>query len=67
MNTELFSTLETKIEQMLEEMELLRMEVSELREEKAQLDQEKTQLLAERQNWDQKLQGLLSRFDAVEG
>ncbi len=59
MQNELFNALDGKIEQMLEEMELLRMEVSELREDKARLE-------AEQQNSEQKLRGLLSRFDALD-
>lgn len=59
MQTELFNQLETKIESMIDEVELLRMEITELREAKQQLEEEQ-------QAWQENLQHLLSKFDSVE-
>ncbi len=53
---EMFALLERKIEEMLEEVELLRMEVTELREEKAALEADKAESV-------RRLQGLLERFE----
>ncbi|MBY4675637.1 cell division protein ZapB [Marinobacterium arenosum] len=60
MQNELLEQLESKIGQLLDEVELLRMEVSELREEKASLEQQQTQSVS-------RLQGLLARFEQSEG
>lgn len=56
MQSELFSQLESKIENMLDEVELLRMEISELREAKAQLE-------ADQQQAQQGLERLLGKFE----
>lgn len=59
MQTELFNQLESKIESMIDEVELLRMEITELREAKQKLEEE--QLV-----WQENLQHLLSKFDSVD-
>lgn len=59
MQNELFAQLENKIQSMIDEVELLRMEVSELREAKQQLEEEK-------QAWQTNLQHLLSKFDVLD-
>jgi len=56
MQTELFTQLETKIEQMIDEVELLRMEVSELKEAKSALE-------AEREEWSNRLSHLLQKLE----
>ena len=43
MHTELFNQLESKISNLIDEVELLRMEVSELREAKQKLEDEQRQ------------------------
>ncbi len=53
---EMFALLERKIEEMLEEVELLRMEVAELRDAKAELEEDKAESL-------RRLEGLLARFE----
>ncbi|MEH6578163.1 MAG: cell division protein ZapB [Amphritea sp.] len=58
MQNELFNDLESKIETMLDEVELLRMEISELRETKEKLEAEQLQTNA-------KVQQLLGKFSAV--
>lgn len=60
MQKELLSQLESKIGQLLDEVELLRMEVSELKEEKNTLQQ------GEDESTD-RLKSLLARFDQSEG
>ena len=59
MQTELFNQLETKIESMIDEVELLRMEISELREAKQKLEDEQ-------QVSQNNLQHLLNKFDSVD-
>ncbi|BBB28522.1 cell division protein ZapB [Neptunomonas japonica] len=59
MQTELFNQLETKIESMIDEVELLRMEISELREAKQKLEDGQ-------QVWQENLQQLLNKFDSVD-
>ncbi|WP_293264467.1 cell division protein ZapB [Neptunomonas sp.] len=59
MQTELFNQLENKIENMIDEVELLRMEISELREAKQKLEDEQ-------QVWQNNLQHLLNKFDSVD-
>ncbi|MFC6670051.1 hypothetical protein [Marinobacterium aestuariivivens] len=54
--SEMFALLERKIEEMLEEVELLRMEVAELRDAKAALESDKEESV-------RRLQSLLARFD----
>ncbi len=59
MQTELFNQLESKIEGMIEEVELLRMEVAELKEAKQKLEDEK-------QSIETNLQRLLRKFDDLD-
>ncbi|QEQ95707.1 cell division protein ZapB [Neptunomonas concharum] len=59
MQTELFNQLESKIEGMIEEVELLRMEVAELKEAKQKLEDEK-------QSFETNLQRLLRKFDDLD-
>lgn len=59
MQSGLFTELESKIEGLIEEVELLRLEVSELRENKAALE-------AERNNTEQSLQRLLGKFERLQ-
>ncbi|NVK42229.1 MAG: hypothetical protein HWE39_13390 [Oceanospirillaceae bacterium] len=56
--SEMFALLERKIEEMLEEVELLRMEVAELRDAKAALETDKADSV-------RRLQGLLERFESA--
>nr|WP_067292890.1 hypothetical protein [Marinobacterium profundum] len=55
--TEMFALLERKIEEMLEEVELLRMEVTELRDAKDALEADKSEST-------RRLQSLLARFES---
>jgi cell division protein ZapB len=57
--TEMFALLERKIEEMLEEVELLRMEVTELRDAKDALEAEKSESTC-------RLQSLLARFETTQ-
>ena len=57
--TEMFALLERKIEEMLEEVELLRMEVTELRDAKDALEAEKSEST-------HRLQSLLARFETTQ-
>lgn len=57
--TEMFALLERKIEEMLEEVELLRMEVTELRDAKDALEAEKSEST-------RRLQSLLARFETTQ-
>ncbi|SIS45755.1 cell division protein ZapB [Neptunomonas antarctica] len=59
MQTELFNQLEAKIESMIDEVELLRMEINELREAKQKLEDGQ-------QVWQENLQHLLNKFDSVD-
>ena len=59
MQNELFSQLENKIENLIEEVELLRMEVTELKEAKEGLE-------AERQTTEDNLKRLLGKFDSLD-
>ncbi len=58
MQSGLFTELDKKIEGLIEEVELLRLEVSELRESKTTLE-------AERESTEQSLQRLLGKFDRL--
>lgn len=58
MQSGLFTELEKKIEGLIEEVEMLRLEVSELRQGKADLE-------AERTNTEQSLQRLLGKFERL--
>jgi|JTFO01.1.fsa_nt_gb FtsZ-binding cell division protein ZapB len=59
MQSGLFTELESKIEGLIEEVELLRLEVSELRQAKQSLEEERGQT-------DQNLQRLLGKFDRLQ-
>ena len=59
MQNELFSQLENKIENLIEEVELLRMEVAELKEAKEGLE-------ADRQTTEESLKRLLGKFDSLD-
>jgi cell division protein ZapB len=59
MQHELFNQLENKIENLIEEVELLRMEVTDLREAKESLETEK-------QGTQENLQRLLKKFDVLD-
>ncbi|GAA0791534.1 cell division protein ZapB [Marinobacterium sediminicola] len=58
MQSELFTELESKIEGLIEEVELLRLEVSELRQAKQGLEEERSRT-------EQNLQRLLGKFDRL--
>ncbi|RVU30186.1 MULTISPECIES: cell division protein ZapB [Neptunomonas] len=59
MQTELFNQLEAKIENMIDEVELLRLEIAELKEAKAALE-------AEQQSNVDNLQRLLGKFSTLD-
>ncbi|MFD2192088.1 cell division protein ZapB [Pistricoccus aurantiacus] len=59
MSHELFSQLEQKITSAVDALEMLKMEAEELREENARLKQE-------REEWERRLNGLLSKFEELE-
>lgn len=58
MQSGLFTELEKKIEGLIEEVEMLRLEVSELRQSKASLE-------SERESTEQTLQRLLGKFERL--
>ncbi|MBR9827926.1 MAG: cell division protein ZapB [Oceanospirillales bacterium] len=58
MQSGLFTELESKIEGLIEEVELLRLEVSELRQEKQSLEEDRAQT-------EQGLQRMLGKFDRL--
>ncbi|GGX97795.1 hypothetical protein GCM10007160_26770 [Litchfieldella qijiaojingensis] len=60
MSTELFNQLEQKVTNAVEAIEMLKMEAEELREENARLKQEHDE-------WERRLNGLLSKFQELEG
>ncbi|WP_290794922.1 cell division protein ZapB [Halomonas sp.] len=59
MSNELFNRLEQKITSAVEALELLKMEAEELREENTRLKQE-------REEWERRLTGVLSKLDEIE-
>ncbi len=59
MQSELFKELEGKIEGLIEEIELLRLEVSELRQTKSTLEDEQSQT-------EQQLKRMLGKFDRLQ-
>ncbi|EPC01785.1 cell division protein ZapB [Litchfieldella anticariensis FP35 = DSM 16096] len=59
MSTELFNQLEQKVTNAVEAIEMLKMEAEELREENARLKQEHDE-------WERRLNGLLSKFQELE-
>lgn len=62
MHKELLEQLESKIGQLLDEVELLRMEVTELKEEKAQLANNNANLEEAQSESIDRLKGMLARF-----
>jgi len=58
MSLELFNQLEQKITDTVEALEMMKLENEELRNENAQLKQE-------REEWERRLQGVLSKFDGM--
>ncbi len=62
MHKELLEQLESKIGQLLDEVELLRMEVTELKEEKGQLANNNASLEEAQNESTDRLKGLLARF-----
>ncbi|AZM94599.1 MULTISPECIES: cell division protein ZapB [Halomonadaceae] len=59
MSLELFNQLEQKITDTVEALELMKLENEELRGENAQLKQD-------REEWERRLQGVLSKFEDIE-
>lgn len=59
MSLELFNQLEQKITDTVEALELMKLENEELRGENAQLKQN-------REEWERRLQGVLSKFEDIE-
>lgn len=60
MSIELFNQLEQKVSNAVEAIEMLKMEAEELREENARLKQEQ-------EEWQQRLGGLLEKFNELDG
>ncbi|OHV10900.1 cell division protein ZapB [Kushneria phosphatilytica] len=60
MSTELFDQLEQRVHNALETIEMQRMELDELRQENEQLKQQQ-------QQWEGRLNSILSRFRELEG
>ena len=58
MSQELFNQLDQKVAATVETLELMKLENEELREENQRLKQE-------REEWEQRLTGLLSKFDDI--
>ncbi|XGA80878.1 cell division protein ZapB [Halomonas sp. CH40] len=58
MSQELFNQLDQKVAATVEALELMKLENEELREENQRLKQE-------REEWEQRLTGLLSKFDDI--
>ncbi|WP_372612037.1 cell division protein ZapB [Halomonas sp.] len=59
MSSELFNRLEQKVTSAVEALELLKLEAEELREENARMKQE-------RQEWEDRLNALLTKLDDVD-
>ncbi|MYL22238.1 cell division protein ZapB [Halomonas alkaliantarctica] len=59
MSQEVFEQLEQKITAAVEALEMMKLENEELREENSRLQRE-------RNEWEQRLNGLLSKFDDVD-
>jgi cell division protein ZapB len=59
MSSELFNRLEQKVTSAVEALELLKLEAEELREENARLKRE-------RQDWEDRLNALLTKLDEVD-
>ncbi|PRY63099.1 cell division protein ZapB [Vreelandella songnenensis] len=57
MSLELFNQLEQKVTDTVEALEMMKLENEELRDENAQLKQE-------REEWERRLNGLLSKFES---
>lgn len=60
MSIELFNQLEQKVSNAVEAIEMLKMEAEELREENSRLKQEQ-------EEWQQRLGGLLEKFNELDG
>ncbi|MFP8966526.1 cell division protein ZapB [Pokkaliibacter sp. CJK22405] len=58
MHNELLSSLDNKIQSLIEEVELLRMEVTELRDAKTSLEEQQ-------QQWEGALKGMLDKFEQL--
>ncbi|WP_136255516.1 cell division protein ZapB [Onishia niordana] len=59
MSIELFNQLEQQVNSAVEAIEMLKMEAEELREENARLKQEHDE-------WEQRLSGLVTKFQALD-
>lgn len=59
MSLELFNQLEQKVTDTVEALEMMKLENEELRNENTQLKQE-------HEEWERRLQGVLSKFDDIE-
>ncbi|PCF94481.1 cell division protein ZapB [Vreelandella nigrificans] len=59
MSLELFNQLEQKVTDTVEAMEMMKLENEELQSENAQLKQE-------REEWERRLQSVLSKFDGMD-
>ncbi|BCB60899.1 MULTISPECIES: cell division protein ZapB [Halomonadaceae] len=59
MSLELFNQLEQKVTDTVEALEMMKLENEELRNENAQLKQE-------REEWERRLQSVLSKFDGMD-
>ncbi|WP_404464989.1 cell division protein ZapB [Vreelandella aquamarina] len=59
MSLELFNQLEQKVTDTVEALEMMKLENEELRNENTQLKQE-------REEWERRLQGVLSKFDGMD-
>jgi cell division protein ZapB len=59
MSLELFNQLEQKVTDTVEALEMMKLENEELRHENAQLKQE-------REEWERRLQSVLSKFDGMD-
>lgn len=59
MSLELFNQLEQKVTDTVEALEMMKLENEELRNENALLKQE-------REEWERRLQGVLSKFDGMD-
>ncbi len=66
MDNALLEQLGTKIDQLLDEMELLRMEVGELRAERDSLTVERDNLLSNQTDSTDRIKALLGRFDNLD-
>lgn len=63
MSLELLTQLEQKITTSLEALELVNMELDELKAENQQLKQSNEELAKQQQEWEERLAGLLTKFN----